>query len=319
MNNSLVEIIKPRVHVDLNSYWAMHFCSIFETLYEHNTMQHGFRRDYMNNAEPTPRNLAARAGFGFFQQIQGTLQNFGLQVLLCHYLTSDEGSPLALNIISEISDLYQHDFVSSTKEYGVFVSGKDFHSGVRFLEEHNPTLLGYDRLLQEEAAQKVYYADLCILLKGNERNYGLLGEVEGNYGNRLFVNSFWEKKQGEYYSFGIGVRKRSHKHMKPSYVTGEWVKTSYGYKYIIIIDSDNDIVKDFYDAVGTVSMLMTWGPEQRFNYDPSLRPILNIIKQGWDSHIIDLIANLRKFLISNKSATLGTNPLPARVVPSIIT
>ncbi|MGX9416535.1 hypothetical protein ACWU4D_04190 [Vibrio sp. WJH972] len=331
MNENIVEIIKPGIHINLNSYWAMHYCSILEVLYEQKTMTDGFNRPYMKNVEPTLENLASKAGFAFFNGIKQSLQNFGLQTLLCHYLTSDEGRPIFIDIVSKLSDLHSYDFMAETQEYGVHVSCKDFNSGLRFIESYNPCLIGYDNLTHSDAANKVAYADLCILLKNkNEEhtNYGILGEVEGNHGSELLLDSFWKKKKGEYYSFGVGVKQRNFKapniftgkiEPEPPTITGKWVQTYYGWKYVIIIESDHSIVQDFHNAIGTIQTFMTLGPEQKANYDSSLLPVLNLIKQNWGCHILDLIKELRTLLVSNKLATLGVNPLPAKTIPSIIT
>jgi hypothetical protein len=328
MNKNIVEIIKPGIHIDLNSYWAMHYCSILEALYEQSTMSHGFNRPYMDNVEPTLGNLAAKAGFAFFFEIKQSLQNFGLQTLLCHYLTSEEGRPIFIDIVSKLSELHQFDFITDTQEYGVHISCKDFNSGLRFIETYNPYLLGHGQLRHWDAASKVAYADLCILLKKKDENYGILGEVEGNHGCDLLLNSFWSKKKGEYYSFGFGVKQRQFKapniftgKIEPESptITGRWFKTDYGWKYVVITESDHAIIQDFHNAIGTIQMLMTLGPQQKANYDRSLLPILNLIKQKWDCHILDLIGDLRSLLVSNKLATLWVNPLPAKTIPSIIT
>ncbi|WP_341659610.1 hypothetical protein [Vibrio sp.] len=327
MNENLVEIIKPGLHLNLNAYWAMHYCSILETLYEQKTMPHGFNRPYMENVEPTLGNLAAKAGFAFFNEIKNSLQNFGLQALLCHYLTSDEGKPIFNDIVSKLSELHNFDFVSKTQEYGVHISCKDFNSGLRFAQAYNPYLLGYGKLQHQDVASKVAYADLCILLKQDDENYGILGEVEGNHGGELLLDSFWNRKKGEYYSFGFGVKQRIFKRPsvisgkiepEPPQITGRWVMTDYGWKYVVMIESDHSIVQDFHGAIGTIQMFMTLGPQQRANYDSSLLPVLNLIKQNWDNNVLDLISNLRSLLVSNKLATLGVNPLPAKIIPSII-
>ncbi len=322
MDKYLVEIIKPGIYTNLNSYWAMHYCSILEALYEQKTLSHGFQRSYMDSVEPTLGNLAAKAGYAFFFAIKNSLQNFGLQSLLCHYLVSNEGRPVFNDIVTKISDLHNFDFMSETQEYGVFVSAKDFRSGEQFIRENNPILLGWDYLQYSDAIAKVSYADLCILLKGVDNNFGILGEVEGNNGGELLLKSFWTRKKGEYYSFGIGVKQRSktsiNQQVGSTDITGQWVNTEYGWKYVIVLDSENSIVQDFHDAIGTIQTLMTLGPLQRANYDPSLLPVLNLIKGRWDSNILELLAELRSMLFSNPAATLGTNPIPAKSVPSIV-
>lgn len=326
MESSTLEIIKPSVFEDLNAYWAMHFCSVLEILHDHKTIEHGFQKSYMEGVYPTLRNLASHAGFAFFNKIKMSVQNFGLQSLLCHYLTSTEGRPVFDNIMTNLSNYHSYDFLGLSGQYGVFISGKDFQSGSNFISENNPELLGYGTITHADAAEKVAYSDLCFLFKGDERNYAVLGEVEGNHGQKLASGGYWVKKNGLYYSFGIGVRQRVQslpqtlvgQQKSPPVITGGWVKTDVGNKYVVMIDSDHSVVQDFYNAVGTIQLFMTMGAEQRANYDPMLLPVLNVIKQNWDAHIIDLLNHLRNMLISNQGATLGVNPLAAKVVPSIM-
>jgi hypothetical protein len=320
MNYETVEIIKPNIASDMNAYWAMHYCSLFETLYEHKTLEHSFQRPYFDDISPTLHNLMANAGFSFFQNIKQSMKNFGLQSLLCHYLTSREGSHVFFNIMTNLSNHYNYEL--STNDYGVFISCKDFASGSKFISENNPILLGYRNLSHSDAAQKVTYADLCFLFKKEDRNLAVLGEVEGNKGGELLLKSFWSKKKGDYYSFGIGVKKRSKKNYRTSYpepsnITGEWINTEYGWKYIVIIESDHYLVDDFHSAIDTLQTLLTFGSNHKGNYVPYLIPILNLIREYWNRDIIDLIKILRTFLISDKFATLGTNPLSAKTLPNI--
>ncbi|MGI9281807.1 MAG: hypothetical protein ACR2PX_19565 [Endozoicomonas sp.] len=169
MNKETVEIIKPGIYSDMNAYWAMHYCSILEALYEQKTISHGFQQNYMQEVEPTLHNLAAKAGFTFFRDIKQSLKNFGLQSLLCHYLTSPEGSPVFFNIMEKLSDHHNYDLSTDPYDYGVFISCRDFASGIKFVEDNNPILLGYEPMLHNQAAEKVAFADLCFLLKSEEK------------------------------------------------------------------------------------------------------------------------------------------------------
>lgn len=325
MIKNLVEIIKPAVHTDMNSYWAMHFCSIFETLYEQKNLQHSFMRPYMENVEPTLGNLAAKAGYAFFYQIKNSLQNFGLQSLLCHYLTSIEGKPVFDKIMYNASIMHDYDFAAEALEYGVFISGKDFVSGQRFIAENDPVLVGYDGLLHSEAAHKVAYADLCILIKNANNNLALLGEVEGNHGESLETKAFWANKNGVYYSFGIGVKSppkaiviSGETFNQEPMISGKWVATQFGSKYVVLIESNHDVIADFHKAIGTIQMFMTLGAEQNLPYDPNTLPVIKLIKSSWNNHVLDLIQELRSLLQMNSAAVLGVNPMPAKVVPSIV-
>lgn len=57
MDFSKTTVVKPGLIGDNNAYWAMHFCSIIETLYDNNRMKvrlipsHG--ETYTNNEKPS--------------------------------------------------------------------------------------------------------------------------------------------------------------------------------------------------------------------------------------------------------------------------
>lgn len=326
MEKTLIEIIRPGIYKNLNSYWAMHYCAILETLNEQKTISHGFQRNYMNYVEPTLENLVSKAGFSFFSAIKNSLQNFGLQTLLCHYLLSSEGKPIFDDIVAKVSELHSFDFMKDTQEYGIFISAKDFRSGEQFINENNPVLLNLAGRSYKDIVDQVSYADLCILLKSTNANWGILGEVEGNNGDDLLSEAFWKRKKGTYYSFGIGVTQKYKKFKSVTTdpiaapeITGQYLKTEYGWKYIVLMSTENSVIHDFQNAIGTIQTFMTFGPSQRANYDPSLLPVLNLIKASWDKNIVDLISELRSMLISDSLATLGTNPIATKVLPSIST
>lgn len=115
--------------------------------------------------------------------------------MICHFLTSSEGHEVYKNIVLKISELYNYDFLSETQQYGVFVSGKDFLSGLRFAQQYNPELIGFNKNYITRSWSACFLCGFVHCIERRRKNFGLLGEVEGNYGEKLMLESFWGKKR----------------------------------------------------------------------------------------------------------------------------
>ena len=320
MMNLSAKILSPGIIKNLNSYWAMHFCSILEAIYEQNTLAYGFQKPYMENIFPSVENLLSKSGPNFFLKIKDSLNNFGLQTFLAHFLLSVDGEPIVTNIIDEILFEKNINLGYEKFKYGVFIPAKDFTSSERFMSEYNPILINHPNISFTDAGKSVEFADICILLKGENINLGILGEVEGTHGEFLSRGSFWKKKNGAYFSFGIGVKQRLlHPDMftHPADIVAQWVRINDQNFYIITMTSDYYVVGDFHSAIGTLETLFSMGKHQRLALNFHAENIVKIIRDYWDYHIIDLLTFLRSLIIYSES-TLGTNPLAVKSVPKII-
>jgi len=298
----------------------MHFCSILEAIYEQNTLEYGFQKLYKNGVFPSIENLLSKSGPNFFLKIKSSLYNFGLQAFLAHFLLSDEGKPIVKNIIGEILFEKSMSLDSEEFQYGVFIPAKDFMSSERFIKEQNPILINHPDTSFIGAKNSVSFADICILLKGENLNLGILGEVEGCHGEVLRRGSFWKKKNGAYFSFGIGVKQRAMHHdmfNQPSEMVAQWVRINDQNFYILTMTSDYYIVGDFHSALGTLETLFSMGKHQRLALNFYADNIVKFIRDNWDGHIIDLLTKLRGLIVYSES-TLGTNPLDVKSVPKII-
>ena len=320
MDFSKTTVVKPGLIGDNNAYWAMHFCSIIETLYDNNRMKVRFNSPLMGKHTPTMRNLVSLAGEGYFSLIKDQFRNFGLQNLLCHYLMSYEGREVLNTILINLSDYRNVDILANMSQFGVFISCRDFRSGTNFAVEHNPYLLGHENVFYNSVYNSLKFADLCILFRmrtnPNQESatlFGILGEVEGNNGQDLKRPAFWGRK-GLYLSFGIGVNpkpkgeKRSNQ-FQLNDCTCQWVNAADGYKFVAIFESEHHLVTDYLDAIGTIEHLNKFGPNHPFLTHYPARHILNIVRDGWDKSVDILITELRRYLAPNELASLRTNPV----------
>lgn len=317
--NYTSQMISPGLIGNFNSYWAMHFCAVLESLYQQKTIEFGFQREYMNEVFPSIENLISKSGPSFFLRIKNSLQNFGLQTFLAHFLLSNEGKPITETIINEVLTERKMNVDLKEYQYGVFISAKDFASSSQFIADHNPTLITHPGVTFSEAGKSVAYADICILLKSGEEKIGILGEIEGNRAHLLYRESFWKRKSGAYFSFGIGVRQRTlHPNMyqEPPSLTYKWEKIGEQNFLIVEMSSDYSVINDFYSAIGTVETLFTMGKNQRLALNFEVQNVVRLIRDSWDDNILDLLKKMRELIIYSET-TLGTNPLGVTSAPKI--
>jgi hypothetical protein len=113
MPSNLVKLIEPAVIGDLKSYWAMHFCAVLETLYEHKNLAYNFQKTIHFSQPRTLSSFVGSSERGFFARIRENVRNWGLQYFLCHYLMSREGYNVFSALIDHISNNYNFDLLQN--------------------------------------------------------------------------------------------------------------------------------------------------------------------------------------------------------------
>lgn len=315
MSSNLVKIIEPAVIGDLKSYWAMHFCAVLETLYEHKNLEFNFQKTIPYE---TPKTLSSFVGVserGFFARIRESVRNWGLQYFLCHYLMSREGYSVFKILIEHISNNYDFDLLHNFRSYGVFVCGVDSYSGSLFLTSTKAGILGYTDKTIANVWEDIKYVDLCILIErldGDNLDTAILGEVEGNKAFKLFGSSFWRKKSSVCL-FGIGVQQGGKS------IEIQNVRTDSGIKSIVSLGSNFSVIDDFQSAVGLMEIFLSMNPQHKVFTIPGQSDVIEIIRQYWNRPIDSLIEELRVMINKVDSASLGTNALTIPSVPKIIT
>lgn len=314
MSSSLVKLIQPSIIGDLKSYWAMHFCSLLETLYEHKQLEFNFQKSINQESPRTLASLVGATERGFFARIRENVQNWGLQYFLCHYLMSRDGRGVFHELISNISNNYNFDLLKNFHSYGVFVCGIDSYSGEFFLKTNNASMFGYTDITIQNVYEDIKYVDLCILIRrtqGDLNDSALLGEIEGNKGSKLLGSSFWGRKSSVCL-FGIGVQQGANDLSVQNIQTGSGIKT------IITLGSQHSIIDDFHATIGMMEIFLSMNHNHKVFMIPGQTDIVEIIRQHWEQPVEILIEELRCLIQSVDSASLGTNPLTIPSVPKII-
>jgi len=315
MKQEIVTIIEPGIIGDMKSYWAMHFCSIIETLWEHKQLEFSFNKTVPLDKPRTLSNLMSYSVHGFFDRIKSNVHNWGLQYFLCYYLMSHEGQNTIINLLDSISNNYNVDLKNRMKSYGVFVCGIDSYCGYQFLQNTNAAIFGYSESTISNVWEDIKYVDLCILIEHSSEELldtAILGEVEGNNARKLYRDSFWNNKSS-FCSFGIGVRTGKEN------ATIESFKTDTGIKTVVTLGSRFAVIEDFKIAVGLMGVFFYISPNTTLQFVPGQKEIVDIIKQFWHDPVESLIHELRSLIRRVDRASMGTNALSLHTVPKIVT
>lgn len=315
MSSGLVQVIEPTLINDPKSYWAMHFCSILETLYEHKYLEFNIQKSIYYSHPKTMASFVGTSEQGFFARMRESVQNWGLQYFLCHYLASTDGYKLFNELIDHISDNYDFDLLKNFHSYGVFVCGIDSYSGAEFLQNTNAEIFGYTEKSIVNVWEDIKYVDLCILVRryeGDTLDSALLGEVEGNKGQKLFRNSGWGKKSSMCL-FGVGVKQGE------TEISIQNVKLENSIKTVAILGSEHSVIDDFHVAIGLMEVFLSMNYQHKVVKIPGQYEIIEIIRNNWFNPVEELIETLRGFINRVDGASLGINPLTIQSVPKIIT
>lgn len=313
MNKQLVQIVQPGLVGDPRSYWAMHFCSILEALREQKQLKYSFQKSIPHGGIQSIAGLVSNAPRAFFGYLKGSINNFGLQYFLCHYLMSREGDPAIKALLTEVSNAYDFDLLGGMTGFGVFVCGVDSYSGHNFLRTTDAVIFGYNEQTIQNVWRDIHFVDLCILINKSEnsRKIAVLGEVEGNNGAKLLRESYWGGKSS-FCSFGIGVSDRCEGMIAQTF------RTTTGLKTILTLGSKFSVVDDFKTAIDVLDVLFAMGPNIRIPSRPGMSDVIDIIRVRWNDPVDHLIGDLRSMIIAVDSASLGTNALSLQSLPKIV-
>ncbi|WP_422475315.1 hypothetical protein [Endozoicomonas sp. ALB032] len=313
--NEVIRLIKPGFRDSFESYWAMHFCSVLETLYEHKQLQFNIKKSIPQEHPRTLANFNAHTEQMFLSRIRNNIYNWGLQYFLCHYLMSAEGKPVFDSLMSEISNNYGFDLKRNFHSYGVFVCGIDSYSGANFLNATTAEIFGYNEKTISNVYEDIKYVDLCFIInrfQGDTLNTAILGEVEGNNAVKLNRENFWNKKSS-FCSFGIGVGKID------SDMELVNLRAESGIKTVLTLGSQFDVIEDFKIAIGILETFFSITPNHRLQFVAGQKEVVDIIRYFWDKPITDLIETLRAKVSRVETASIGTNALSVSSVPTIKT
>lgn len=277
------------------SYWATHFCSIFECI------------NYHVNLNYSPRKLPQfpscslsdmRGNFpsNFFYNLRGWINNWGFQYFLVHFLNQRAGNKTVEILLETLSNEFNVTFSNNLNKYWFYISGWDTHL--------NTKLNGrFDKLFPEKAGilppnidEVIKNSDICLVLvnEADDINIGIFGEVEGNKGRKLFSLPFWNDKS-DYCIFSFGVIKGK---SKECYADVYYYNGSP--KVNIIYESEHFVVSDFHLAVNKLEMLFQSGPYYVVSErDEEFGFFMNYFIKNWNTPMIEILDFLYKFIDYN--------------------
>lgn len=273
------------------SYWAGHFYSVLRCLRYHNGLEYPGRKMAKLGLEDwSLSQLRGSAPANFFEKIDQFMANWGFQYLMASLLNTRPAGPVVESLISEIERLWDIKFNKALSSYEFYVSGRDSELS-RGLDLLFADI--FPSTVQPSANEKrdvIANSDLCLILENpkNLAKVGIFGEVEGHKGNKILLDSFWQKKSPYcVYAFGVRREQGSSVHYQVRYLDGL-------YRVLITFQANHFVVADFQTTLWWFHYLFQNGPFRRFNIrDEELGYFYNILQRNWNqpiSEILELIA-----------------------------
>lgn len=305
-----IEKFKPKLTENLDDllgepyksfeYWSCHFASILECLHYHVNLEESPRR--LNNYPNwSLKDLRGSNSANYLGSIRKYLTNWGFQYFLVHFLNSKLGLKLSGALRNAIADVNEWSELESYNYYRFEMAGVDSAlSNTTYLEEQEQF-----KRVPSKHKHVAYNSDLALIYspsrkpRKESKKFVVFGEIEGNYGHRLLKERFWDYKHPEL-DFGIGIVKgkkpknnrRLHLNLNTEpQVTLDYFRHSTGYKVVLLIKQEHDIVKDYHDAIQLIRDIYYDGPRYRVlhNLSPELQDACNLLVTGFDTPIINLL------------------------------
>ncbi|PMX22192.1 MULTISPECIES: hypothetical protein [unclassified Pseudomonas] len=284
---------------DTTSYWAAFYCSILKTIRYQKNLAHGWGsskslQDYKGELRES----------GFFKGMKNTVSNHAFEYVMVDFLKTRSGlshfKKLCENILSDF-DINGFD-ITLMNIFKVGTDSELFNANANYDKTDLLMLLPGGIKAKRTSIIQGYsigstlkYSDLFIIISNGEETIGFVGEVEGNHGEDLYRQSYYEKNtlKNKHCTFGVSVSdKKTHAGtsiknsitLNRSEIVGRW---------ILNFSKSNYYITDYHHAIENLQNLI----EGHFGYmsaiaDNGHTKILDLIKLGWKKDIFDLINQL---------------------------
>lgn len=288
---------------DTTSYWAAFYCSILKTIrYQKNL---AYRWGNSTSLQDYKGELRES---GFFKGMKNTVLNHAFEYVMTDFLKTKPGlsyfKDLCKSILSDY-DINEFD-ISLMNIFKVGTDSEIFNAKANYDKTELLMLLPNGIKAQPTSIVNGYsigstlkYSDLFIIISNGEETIGFVGEVEGNHGEELYRQSYYENNQlkKKHCTFGVSVSdKKTHAGisikdsvtLNRSEATGRW---------ILNFSKSNYYINDYHHAVENLQNLI----EGHFGYlsaitDGGHEKILNLIKSNWKKDIVVLINELESLV-----------------------
>lgn len=284
---------------DTASYWAAFYCSILKTIRYQKNLAHGWGsssslQDYKGELRES----------GFFKGMKNTILNHAFEYVMVDFLKTKSGivyfKKLCQNVLADY-DIKGFE-ISLMNIFKVGTDSEIFNANQSYNRTDVLVLLPGGIKAKPTSVIKGYnigstlkYSDLFIMISNGEETIGFVGEVEGNHGENLYLESYYQKNKMKdmHCTFGISVSdKKTHSDisikenitLNKSEAVGRW---------ILNFSKSNFYIKDYHHAIENLQNLI----EGHLGYMDSIADeghsrILNVIKQDWRKDILELISRL---------------------------
>lgn len=274
------------------SYWSMHFISVLECLAYHNNLQ--FRPIIIPETQ-TIGSLALMKGNypnSFFDILANYIRNWGMQYFMVHYLNHKISLDLVDRIKEQLDDLFNILNYKDYDDFEFYISGHDSELTKdisKYYDEIYPKNFQLDFLSKKNLINN---SDICLVLKDtqNNKNIAIFGEIEGNNGDKLFTNDFWNRKS-DFCVLGIGAVDG---HQKGKFYIQRYLHHGIYPKLNIIFEKNSYVVRDFFHVINEFRDIFNYSTEYINHSDNSnLRYIVNeIIIKNWNESILYILDQL---------------------------
>jgi hypothetical protein len=304
-----IESFKPSIGDYLNEilidlsqksfdYWCSHFVSILQCLHYHVNLKNS-PRTLSNYPNWSLQDLRGRNSSFYMQSIEPYLRNWSFQYFLINFLNSELGVNISIALRESITSINNFKHLEDFKFFRFESAGIDSDfSRIAYLTDQIKF-----RNINTPRKHVAFNSDLALSFTKTNDGTGdkllAFGEVEGNYGHKLLKEQFWDDKHPDL-DFGIGVvstqkpkKTKKNPFTPPTQpqITLNYFKHWSGYKAIVLIAREHNIVQDFHDAIQLLIDIYYRGPNFRVfnNLSDELKEISYLFQAGFDTPVVDLL------------------------------
>ena len=288
---------------DTTSYWAAFYCSILKTIRYQKNLTHGWGssislQDYKGELRES----------GFFKGMKNTVQNHAFEYVMVDFLKTNAGISYFKDLCQCIlADYNINGFeISLMNIFKVGTDSEIFNAKQSYNSATLLMLLPNGIKAKPTSVVKGYtidstlkYSDLFIMISNGEETIGFVGEVEGNHGEDLYLESYYQKNKmkDKHCTFGVSVSdKKTHADVsiKENITLNKSIAVD---RWILNFSKSNYYIKDYHHAIENLQNLI----EGHLGYmdaieDSGHSKILNIIKLSWKKDVLELISQLESLV-----------------------
>lgn len=287
---SLLQPVHPLVIPNARSYWATHFYSVLKCIDMHKNLANSPRK-FKEFPQWSMSLLRGNLPFGFFESMESYLQNWGAQYFLASFFNQKLGGHIIVELLERLEDLHGVCFNRTLDSFAFYVSGRDSALSYRLNDRFTEIFPSTE--LKECVQELIDFSDLCLIVENsfNSGKVAIFGEVEGKYGNKLWSEKYWAKKQN-YCVFGIGFVEGTGKQ-----IWFEDRQQNGVNRVLLMIEKSHFIVTDFTKTVRYFKYLFHHGPQFRdFLGDDEFTWFAEQITKKWSEPIEAVFRFLEDFI-----------------------